>query len=220
MSLSRDQIYLIGYQKVNLNGCKLPSIGDCLRVFFYNLRTVKLPTKDSARLVIKECSIFWEKARIPIQATDKAEKKLIKLYEEWRELHKHKSRESDTYKKKREDWQNFQNDLFDIAHQNANDLIKIEEDRQFLINQRVKGRKGCMSGVDVNLKKREERREKRLKQIEIKRKIIQEAPSTSKGKYLSSDESENEGFTETEDDNINPNSPNCSSCFGKFTKRW
>lgn len=37
-------------------------------------------------------------------------------------------------------------DLFDIAHANALDMITIDEDRAFLIAQREKGRRGYMAG--------------------------------------------------------------------------
>jgi hypothetical protein len=38
------------------------------------------------------------------------------------------------------------NDLFDIAHVNALQLISLEEDKQFVINQRKRGRPGSMCG--------------------------------------------------------------------------
>ena len=41
-------------------------------------------------------------------------------------------------------------DLFDIAHADALKMIKIEEDKLFLISQRKKGRPGSMSGGDRN----------------------------------------------------------------------
>ena len=39
-------------------------------------------------------------------------------------------------------------DLFGVAHSNALKNITIEEDKQFLINQRLKGRQGFMFAVD------------------------------------------------------------------------
>jgi len=39
--------------------------------------------------------------------------------------------------------------LFDIAHSDALKLIKIEVDKQFLINQRLPGRPGCLGGIDI-----------------------------------------------------------------------
>lgn len=52
-------------------------------------------------------------------------------------------------------------DLFDIAHQDAMSIIRIEEDRLFLLAQREKGRRGRMGGVDKVLALKEERAMKR-----------------------------------------------------------
>ena len=45
----------------------------------------------------------------------------------------------------------------DIAHQNALDMIIIEEDKLFLIVQREDGRRGYMSEVDTDLAEKEKR---------------------------------------------------------------
>lgn len=152
----RSEIFLIGYEKDQLTGSKLPSQLDCLKLLFHYLRNEKLSVKESARLVIQKCSIFWEKARIPVQQSIKAEKKLMLLYNEWRKLSKHKTINSDFYKVKRETWKISLNNLFDMAHANALNLMKIEEDKQFLIKQRSKGREGCMLGIDVNFTNKED----------------------------------------------------------------
>lgn len=83
---------------------KLPSKAECLRVLFYNLRTANLDIKFADHLVIKECSIFWEKSRIPVMTLVKAEKKIVVLYNEWRNLKKHKNRNSGSNKRKCEEW--------------------------------------------------------------------------------------------------------------------
>lgn len=49
--------------------------------------------------------------------------------------------------------------LFDIAHSDALNIIKIDEDKQFLINQRLFGRPGCLSGVNKKETIKENRRE-------------------------------------------------------------
>jgi len=43
------------------------------------------------------------------------------------------------------------NDLFDIAHSNALNTIKIHEDKLLLIKYREKGSHGCMMGIDSKL---------------------------------------------------------------------
>lgn len=66
------QIYLIGSQITQIQGSKLPSNRQVLSVFFYNMRTVNLTTKESVTLPMRECCIFWEKTRIPIRAVQLA----------------------------------------------------------------------------------------------------------------------------------------------------
>lgn len=180
----REEIFLIGYSKHQIVGSKLPSKGDCLKVFFHNMRTTKLTAKDSADLVVRECIIFWEKARIPVHDLHWCTKKMLRLYEEWKDLKKNISRVSDIHKNRRKLWSDNLGDLFDIARTDALELIDLEEDKQFLIKQRMKGREGCMLGVDCNLKKKEERKRNRKKQEELRKKLSDELPSTSSGKNL------------------------------------
>ncbi|XP_050525727.1 uncharacterized protein LOC126896731 [Daktulosphaira vitifoliae] len=73
------------------------------------------------------------------------------------------------------------NDLFDIAHQNALELIKIEEDRLFLNKQREKGRPGSMLGVDRKLSRIEKRKFTREEEINTRREKYLNTPSTSTG---------------------------------------
>ncbi|CAH0547060.1 unnamed protein product [Brassicogethes aeneus] len=59
-------------------------------------------------------------------------------------------------------------DLFDIAHADALTLIKIEEDRNFLIAQREKKRRGCIMGGDKVLHLKECKAEKRKKEYQLR----------------------------------------------------
>lgn len=54
-------------------------------------------------------------------------------------------------------------DLFDIAHNNAFNLINIEEDKLFLLAQREKGRRGYMAKRDIHFDKIEENVYKKMK---------------------------------------------------------
>ena len=121
------------------------------------MRKVKLNLHESAKLVIQEIVVFSQKASIPVRQKYNNIKKLESLYEEWRILQKHASGTTEVNKKKQECFANGLDDLFDIAHMDALDIIKIEMDRQFLLSQREKGRIGCMLGRDKNLQKTEER---------------------------------------------------------------
>lgn len=153
----RDKIYLLGHHSHNITGSKLPSNKQVLSVLFFNLRVVKLTLRESARLVLQEVIIFWEKARIPTQEMKNCIPKLETMYQEWRQLQKHAGRSSEAQKKKEANFISKLEDLFDIAHANALNMISIEEDKQFLINQRKKGRPGSMYGIDLEEFQRETR---------------------------------------------------------------
>lgn len=79
-----------------------------------------------------ECQMFWKKARIPIQDRSDCVKKIKKLYDEWAKLDKNKKRNTNTQKEIMTTFEDNLNDLFDIAHSNALNIIKIHEDKLFL----------------------------------------------------------------------------------------
>lgn len=78
----------------------------------------------------------------------KCKSKLKKLYELWQNLSKSINKTSEVLINKRLEFSNSMNDLFDISHQNSLIIMTVEEDKQFLIKQREKGRTGCMIGID------------------------------------------------------------------------
>ena len=108
---------------------------------------------------------------------------------------------------KEKDFKDDLDNLFDMAHQDALDMITIEEDKEFLIAQREKERRGAMTGVDLVLTKKEVRAQKR-KFYEEKRKLQskedEEEPKTAILASSSSDDttfsesSELEGLSEAE----------------------
>lgn len=85
-SSENHNIYLIGNISTQIYGDKLPSKLQVLRVLFFNIRELKLTLDDSAKLVIKEVAVFWEKARLPIQYNSRCVEKVKKLYQDWRDL--------------------------------------------------------------------------------------------------------------------------------------
>lgn len=158
-------IFLVGDVNYQITGAKLPSNRQVLAVLFYNIREVKLTVSESANLVIRECIIFWEKARIPTRALPNCVKKLVDLHHTWRELQKNSKKSNDIYKRREEDFQISLDNLFDIAHADALQLMKIEEDKIFLQNQREPGRPGCLAGVDKKLAKKKKRsRQRKLRE--------------------------------------------------------
>jgi len=167
LKMPRQHIFLLGNLVNQITGNKLPSNGDCLRVLFYNMRVVNLNLNDSSGLVADECLLFWKKARIPTQYHCDIVRKIKNLYESWRSLDKNKTRKSATQQYNEKKFQNSLNNLFDIAHKDAFNIIKIEEDRQFLKSQRQEGRVGYMAGVDKQLCAVEERRSEREQRREL-----------------------------------------------------
>ncbi|GBM23582.1 hypothetical protein AVEN_196655-1 [Araneus ventricosus] len=147
-------IYSIGSERHQITGCKLPSNRQVLSVLFYNLHEVKLSIRESANLA---CLIFWEKARIPTRATPHCVEKIMKMYNRWRNLQKSACRGSGTQEGNERNFISDLNDLFNIAPANALEIVKIEEDRKFLLSQREPGRRGCLMGIDMKLAKSEER---------------------------------------------------------------
>jgi len=178
--MSRKPIFLVGSMRNQITGSKLPCRRDVLSVLFYNMREVKLNLHDSASLVIDECLIFWKKARIPTQDRSDCIKKCKKLYEILRKLGKHKTRGSISCRQKEKEFEDSLNNLFDIAHANALNIIKINEDKEFLLMQRKNGRPGCMLGIDMKLTTAElKKAAQEEKELQRKKKQYSEIADTS-----------------------------------------
>lgn len=168
---------MVGEVNHQMTGAKLPSNRQVLAVLFFNIREVKLTVSESANLVIRECIIFWEKARIPTRAIPNCVKKLVDLYQVWRELQKNCKKIQDVHRRREENFRLELDNLFDIAHADALERIKIEVDKIFLQKQREPGRPGCLVGVDKKLAEIEERA--RLRKLAEEKKRLKQMPSES-----------------------------------------
>lgn len=169
------KISLIGRTSHQITGAKLPSKRQVLQVLFYNMRFVKLSAKDSARLAVNAALIFWQQARIPTRYELRCAEQLIKIYEQWKNVQKTvAARRPDARKKAEDVFVEDLDDLFDIAHADALTLMKIDEDRQFLILQRQKGRPGCMAGVDMALFAQEKRTSERVEKQQARKRKYKE----------------------------------------------
>lgn len=162
-------IFLIGHSTHQILGAKLPSIKQVLAVFFYNLRSANLDVKESTMLVAQEVAVFYSKARIPIPTIHNCSLKVERLYNEWRDVQRNSSRRSSSQIEKEAAFTEKLDDLFDMAHQNALDMISEQNTCDFLIAQRQKGRVGCMIGTDQHTMQAEYRRELRIQQEEARR---------------------------------------------------
>ncbi|GBO27657.1 hypothetical protein AVEN_215867-1 [Araneus ventricosus] len=75
----------------------------------------------------------------------------------------------DVFKRRQQEFVSNLNNLFDIAHADALQLMKIEEDRMFLQRQREPGRPGHLGGVDKKLTDKEEKARLRVVKEENRR---------------------------------------------------
>lgn len=180
------KIELIGNVSHQIVGAKLPSNRQILEVFFYNLRMVKLSGKESANLAIDAALVFWEQARIPTRRKDKCSDKLWKMYQEWRNLNKTSYNDmSAAMKQKHDEFTKNLDNLFDIAHADAMQMMRNEEDKEFLLKQRMDGRPGSMLGVDQRLAQKEKRSQLRKDQAEARKtKYLQDIEHTQTGEYF------------------------------------
>lgn len=160
------KIKLIGKTTHQITGAKLPSNKQVLQVFFYNMRFVKLSSKESAKITISAVIIFWQQARYEARCVEKLEKE----YDTWKKIQKTvPSKRTPALQATVNTFIESLDDLFDIATSNALETIRIEEDKQFLIKQRQKGRPGCMIGVDMKLYEREKRTRQRKEKEELRK---------------------------------------------------
>lgn len=96
------------------------------------------------------------------------------LYDEWRTLQKHATRNTESHKEHEKLFISTFNDLFDVAHADALQIMKIEIDRLFLINQRKKGRIGFMYGIDyTNMRKEQLSMERKNKTLVTEKRSTQ-----------------------------------------------
>ncbi|KAG0720192.1 hypothetical protein GWK47_048968 [Chionoecetes opilio] len=158
----QTEVWLLGHSVPTITGAKLPSRGDVLRRFFYAHKEEKKTVQQSAAEAAKEVLDFWTRARIPTIAETSVRRKITGLFDEWKILSKSKNNSGVTPAEKQKTFQESLPDLLDIAHSDALTLMTIPEDKEFLLAQREKGRRGSMAGLDKKLKESVCRRESSL----------------------------------------------------------
>ncbi|KAG0714800.1 hypothetical protein GWK47_013413 [Chionoecetes opilio] len=112
----------------------------------------KKTVQQSAAEAAKEVLDFWTRARIPTIAETSVRRKITGLFDKWKILSKSKNNSGVTPAEKQKTFQESLPDLLDIAHSDALTLMTIPEDKEFLLAQREKGRRGSMAGLDKKLK--------------------------------------------------------------------
>lgn len=148
---NQSKVWLIGQLLSELSQSTLPSIGEVLRLFFYYKNEEKKSIRESATLTACGVINLWEKASIPIQLKKHIISKIEKLFKVWQNLKKNKEnkkKRSEALKKKEQNWQQKLEDLFDIAHRDALNIMTVAEDKQFLLAMRQNRRQFLIGSVD------------------------------------------------------------------------
>src|SRR6218665_1766900 len=173
-SLTRTQtaVWLVGQPEKNLPSNVLPTTGDALRTFFHYYKTVKQTVPASAISTSADLINIWIKARIPMTCQLHTASKLRACVDEYNLIKKNRRRASDSQRARENEFTAKLSLLFDIAHRDADALIKNEEDKLFLKDQRDT-RLMKMSGEDLRLSQQEERAAQR-RQAEAGRKQREE----------------------------------------------
>ena len=146
----RTAVWLVGQPEKDLPSNVLPTTGDVLRTFCYYHQTIKQTVPDSAKSTSADLVNIWSKARIPMTYQPHIVSKLKACVDEYNLIKKNKRRASDSQRARENEFTDRLNLLFDIAHKDADTLLKIDEDKLFLEDQR-NARKMTMCGEDVRL---------------------------------------------------------------------
>lgn len=162
-------IWLVGQTLTTLSQTKLPNKREALSIFFHYKNDLNLNIRDSAQCAATDVLIVSEKANIPTRLKKHVIDKIENLFRERQKLKKNKEKKtkcSDFIKQKEEDWKLSLEGLFDIAHANALNTMKIDEDKDFLLAQRQKGRPGKMGPVDKSFVKKVTELERKKKRFD------------------------------------------------------
>ncbi|KAK0063979.1 hypothetical protein Bpfe_006664 [Biomphalaria pfeifferi] len=162
VSRKNSYVWLIGYPKEAILGARLPSGCDAMRTFFVYHKSSKMTVGESARLTFEAVQSFWLKSRLPIRKQQHCIEKIKDLYNEHRQLVKNRKRNSDSDGLKQKQYSIKLDQLLDISHSSAAQMINNEEGRQFLKLQQ-QSRAGCIGTVDKKLAAKEKRSLERRK---------------------------------------------------------
>ena len=145
---SNNNIWLIGFPKETISGARLPSGHDVMKNFVFYHRVQKLNINKAAQQVHEQLLPFWVKSRLPVRQKHRIIQKIKDLYADQVRLMKHRKRNNSTDQMNQKEYTNKLSQLFDISHANSEQLIKTDEDRQFLkLQQQSKKRcyiKNCL----------------------------------------------------------------------------
>ena len=173
-----------------ITGPKLPPVSQVFSRFLY-LYERKATVREASRTAARECMEFWELASLPVRDEHHCVSKLEAVYQRYLGLKKSKRRETGTQQTAEAAFSEQLEDLFDISHSNALNIIRNDEDRAFLESQRKRGRPGYIAGLDIKHKSRQDAIQKRKEEEEARRKraLEEQEESTSHAVLVSSSSS-------------------------------
>ncbi|KAK0055523.1 hypothetical protein Bpfe_015034 [Biomphalaria pfeifferi] len=163
MAVTRSQTYvhLIGEPVQLFNENMLPTTREVLQVYYHHHNNEKLSKTESITVTVREVCEIWARARVPSAEERNIIHKLKLLVDKHRTVCHNKTRGGTAQMARESNFEADMNGLFDIAHHDAMNRIKIEEDRVFLVDQRTE-RKYVMGKIDQQLTAVEGRRAVRI----------------------------------------------------------
>jgi len=124
---SKSYIHVIGNPLEQFDGRLLLTCREVLQVYFFCHKMEKLSKKDAVSTVIRDVCVIWARARVPTAEERSIILKLNKLLERYRDISRNKGRQSAAQLSRETDFESTINQLIDIAHCQAMELIVIEE---------------------------------------------------------------------------------------------
>lgn len=154
--------WLIGQPQKDITTARLPSKRQVLQKFLFHHQTEKQTVAQAIKMTIPAVLEYWEKARVPAQRVDNAERKLKKLHQEYADLRKTMNSKCEKRTISAAMFESDLDDIFDIAKADAMTAIPDEEDKEFLRLQREDLSSSSFGPVDRTLAMREVRKSQRV----------------------------------------------------------
>lgn len=201
------EVWLVGKTSATLKQTKLPSKQEVLCLFFHYKSEKNMTVRSSAEQTAIEVMSIWDMVKVPTQLKKHVINKIESLFNEWKNLKKNKEnkkKRSEALKEKEMVWQKNLEGLLDIAHANALNMIRIQDYKDFLLNQRLPGRPGTIGNIDKSLAKKETEKEKKKERLEkMKRKQEEEIKTLNEiALLLESNSSSSEDESDMSENNL------------------
>ena len=153
-SRSRTAVPLVGQPEDNFSGRSLPTTNEVLKVYFHHHKLKSMCKASATAKTVDLLLDVWAKARIPTSEKRAIVAKLTRVIDKHRNVMRNSGRGGDAQRTREQELLKSNASLFDIAHHNALAMIRIPEDRTFLLDQRNE-RKYGMSTPDMALHRKE-----------------------------------------------------------------